>query len=114
MRRTYLGLMVVLVLVACSSPSEPTRAWYVGEIVARDIAIPIGAPPTIHVKEDPAEECGIIFLVRPSTRIHLNGIPSSMSASDAYLAVGFEVRVSSGVVFESCPAQAFAEVIDIQ
>jgi hypothetical protein len=102
-------------VASCSSPSEPiARPVLSGPIVARDLGIPIGGPPTIHVKESASAECGVIFLVGQSTRIlrrAANGRVSNASLSD--LAVGRHVAVWANVIMKSCPGQASATVLEL-
>ncbi len=115
--RTAACVLVAATVVACHSAIEPAGPpGLEGTIVARDLSISIGGPPTIHVKEAPSASCGVIYRVEPSTRISrrvANGQLSSASVSD--LVVGRRVAVWADVVLESCPGQAsasFVEVID--
>ena len=114
MRRVCICLCVVLALAGCRSTSEPDGALFTGEVVARDVTISIGGPPSIHVKEVPTEECGVIFLVRPSTHIHEKGASLLSRAEYSDLTVGTRVRVLAKIILDSCPGQSSAEVIEIQ
>src|SRR5690606_27812057 len=92
---------------------EPEAGAIEGTIVARDLETSIGGPPTIRIKEDPADECGIVFVVQPSTGITYRGERVSPSRGDEMLTVGSRVRVSTSVVLRSWPGQATADAIDI-
>lgn len=104
----------IVTSAGCSSTAEPAGGWYAGSVVARDLSISIGDPPSVHVKAAPSDECGIIFLVRSSTRIRREGGMLTASASYADLTVGTSVRVLARVVLDSCPGQSAADVIEIQ
>ena len=113
--RIAASLLVAVTLGACGSPSEPANeSATVGIIVARDRSTSIGNPPTIHVKDTPSEECGVIYLVTPDTRI-IRRSPSRRirPASVAELTVGVRVDVRSSGVLLSCPGQSWADVIQI-
>jgi len=114
MRYALVVVLFVSVLEACNSVSEPDRAPTItGFIVAKDAPTSIGGPPTIHVKESAADPCGIIFLVRSSTRVLRKSGGRLTEASQAALAVSTPVSVWSGIVLTSCPGQAGAEVVEI-
>ena len=108
-------LLLAVAVAACHSALEPdTPPAFTGDIVARDVTISFGQPPTIHVKESPDEECGVIFLVGPTTRIlrrSPDGKVTRASVSD--LTVGRRVGVWAGVVLTSCPGQSTAQVVEI-
>jgi hypothetical protein len=114
MRRIGLTALLCIMVCGCSTPSEPDAWWYTGVIVERDVSIPIGEPPTIHVKEAVTDQCGIVFLVRPSTWIRFQGSGLLNRRSYSDLQVGTKVRVRTGLVLESCPGQASAEMVEIQ
>jgi hypothetical protein len=100
---------------ACQSSPGPDGTWVIaGPIVARDLQISIGGPPTIHVKEKPAEQCGIIFLVRSSTEIRRRTNSGVIPASYGDLVSGTKVRVWAGTILESCPAQSTADIVEIE
>ena len=114
MRYTLVVLVLVSVLEACNSVSEPDGAPTItGFIAAKDVPVPIAGPPTIHVKESAADPCGIIYLVRSSTRILRKSGGRLTEASEAALGVSTPVSVWSGIVLTSCPGQAGAEVVEI-
>ncbi len=112
-----LAAAILIAASACDSRSVPEPEGLPtisGTIVARDIATSIGGAPTMHVKETPTASCGIIFTIRDSTRIFRRASADKLvevPASD--LVVGTSVRVWSGVVLESCPAQSSAGLIEI-
>jgi len=107
-----LGLSVV---TACKFASEPDGDWFIsGSVVAREIPISIGRPPSIHVKQDAADACGIIFLVRPSTEIRRRTNSGAVRATYAELVLATKVRVWARLVLESCPGQSSAEIVEIQ
>lgn len=113
--RVVACLFLVGTVVSCSSPSEPmARPALTGPIVARDLGIPIGGPPTIHVKESASAECGVVFLVRESTRIRrraANGRVGRATLSD--LTVGRRVAVWANLILDSCPGQSSATVVEL-
>ena len=111
---------MMLLLAGCrwiglDPPTGDEDRWaIVGSIVDRDVRIPLGDPPSIHVKEDPDDECGIIFLIRSSTEIRRRSPDGALlPASYDDLTVGENVKVRAPVILESCPAQAQAEVVEI-
>jgi hypothetical protein len=85
-----------------------------GDIVGRDQTISIGGPPTVHVKANPTDECGIVFRVSSNTRL-LRRTTSGpvVSASVSEFTVGQRVNVWWDVTFRSCPGQAVADVLEI-
>ena len=114
--RIAVGICCLLLVSSCKDTSDPGEfPWVIsGEVVARDIRISIGGPPSIHVKEAPADECGIIFLVGPETAIwRRSNAGAVVSASVADLLVGTRVRVWARAVFDSCPGQAGAVIVEI-
>jgi hypothetical protein len=108
-------LLLVGTVASCTSPSEPMApAALTGAIVARDLAIPIGEPPTIHVKESPFAECGVVFLIRQSTRILRRAADGRISnASLSELTLGSRVEVWANVILRSCPGQASASIVQL-
>ncbi len=111
---TLLPLVLALAFGSgCSSPVYPVSAGMItGSIVARDVQLAIGDPPSIHVKESPAEECGTVFLLKPSTAVLRRTDDGRLvRASMAELTVGREVSVWARVVQRSCPGQSSAETV---
>jgi hypothetical protein len=108
-------LFLIGTVASCNSPSEPTGpAALNGPIVARDLGISIGGPPTIHVKESASAECGVVFLVRESTRIRRRAASGRVSnASLSELTVGRRVAVWANVILDSCPGQSSATVVEL-
>ena len=105
----------LLTLVACHSGTEPDGTGTSGLIVARDVQIPIGDPPSIHVKQDAAAPCGVIYLIRSSTTVRRRTSSGSVvSASYADLLVGVRVKIWAQVVLDSCPGQSSADMVEIQ
>ena len=114
MRFTFI-LVAAATLAACGSSSDPDiQSSRVGIIVARDVPISIGNPPTIHVKDDPNEQCGVIYLITPETSIVRRATSGKIRlAKVSELTVGSHVDVRSGIVAQSCPGQSWAEVVQI-
>jgi hypothetical protein len=109
-------LLVLLAVGACTTERITEPDWHpiTGQIVARDKPISIGGPPTIHVKDAPTEECGIIFLARSSTQIFRRSSSGELfKASVSDLVVGAKVKVWAKVIMESCPGQSTAIAIEI-
>jgi hypothetical protein len=108
-------LLAAATLAACGSPSEPGgQSSAVGIIVARDRSTSIGNPPTIHVKDGPDDECGVIYVVTPTTRIMRRTLSGRIQpAFVSELTVGRHVDVKSNGVFLSCPGQSWAEAVEI-
>lgn len=101
--------------VSCTSPAAPAPTGdpsATGVIVARDVSISIGGPPTMHVKDPIDEECGVIYLLRSSTPVFRRtsgGRTTAASAAD--LTVGRRVGVWTDLVLDSCPGQAEAKAV---
>ena len=108
-----ISLLCLLALGACGSLSEPEGPGITGSIVARDLDIPIGGPPTIHVKFNANDQCGIIFLIRDRTSVFRRMNGSLVSAPVAELTVGRQVVVWSGLSLDSCPGQGRADAVEI-
>ena len=117
MRLTTLGLALIAAATACTSSAVPEPQGIpavTGKIVARDVTISIGGPPTMHVKAAPNEECGVIFTVRSSTRIlRRTATGAYVNASTSDLVVGANAKVWTDVILESCPGQSGAKIIEI-
>ena len=114
MKMRVATLLCLLALGACNSISEPDGPGMTGSIVARDQSISIGDPPTIHVKTNPSEQCGVIFLVRDRTTIFRRTTEGKLvSASVSELTVGRQVVVWSQYVLDSCPGQSNADAVEI-
>jgi hypothetical protein len=113
--RFAVTLLVTATLVACGSSSDPDiQSSRAGIIVARDVPISIGDPPTIHVKGDPNEQCGVIYLITPTTSIVRRAVSGKIRlAKVSELTVGSRVDVRAGIVAQSCPGQSWAEVVQI-
>ena len=108
-------LLLAALVAACQSSSEPSSPpGITGAIVARDLRISIGESPTIHVKETPDAECGVVFLLSRSTRVHRRAPDGTVvAASVSDLTVGRRVSVWADVVLHSCPGQASAVAVEI-
>ncbi len=113
-----------IVLAACGSDS-PTPAELImlpeeasavtGIIVARDVPISISyGRPTIHVKSDPTEECGTVFVITTGTIIGQridDGEPRRARIED--LKEGRTVKVWATYELRSCPAQSTADAVEL-
>jgi hypothetical protein len=112
----YIAMVVAIVAAttSCTSPAEPDPEGSLsGYIVARDVQLSIGGPPSIHVKEL-GDECGCKYLIRSDTRIRRRTESGSLArATYADLAVGKRVRVWSGWILLSCPGQSGADTVEI-
>jgi hypothetical protein len=61
-----------------------------------------------------AADCGIVFLVRESTRIVRRAPDGRVSnASLSELTVGRRVSVWGNIILESCPGQSSATVVEL-
>lgn len=123
-RRRMIGALMTttaLLALGCGSPTGPglpaDDPTIEGVIVARDVPSSIsGDRPTVHVKGSVDDECGIIFTVTEDTEIlRRRNDGSLVEARLDDLVEDLRVRAwsSNGIVFESCPAQAAAEAIEI-
>ena len=107
-------LALIILSASCNSVYDVDETWIAGFVVARDVRISSGDPPSIHVKATQEEQCGIVYLVRNSTEIRrLTSSGSFQPAAYADLVVGTRVRVKTGIVMTSCPEQAGTSAIDI-
>lgn len=120
--RSDLLLLVLLAVVPVAGCGGPTdlelpagEATIEGPIVARDVPLGIADDevPTVHVKRDDDDSCGIIFAVEDFTVIaRLTGGRALVPAVVEELEVGRRVRVwARGAIAESCPAQGRAEAV---
>lgn len=116
-----LVLLSVVPVAGCDGPTdlelpagEPTIE---GPIVARDVPLGIADDevPTVHVKRDDDDSCGIIFAVEDFTEIvRRTGAGALVPAGVEDLEVGRRVRVwARGGIAESCPAQGRAEAVEL-
>jgi hypothetical protein len=117
LRLPILALALAVAASGCDSPTPLApqgESGMSGRIVARDSRISTGGHPTMHVKETPAEECGVIFSISDDTRI-LRRVSSHVliEVPVSELVVGANVRVWTGAVLRSCPGQAHADIIEI-
>lgn len=111
MRRRLL-ILACLTAGACGTTTAPALGLVAGSIVAVDVGISLGAPPTIHVKATETEACGVVFLVRQGTRIRQRLADGrSVAATAGELTVGRRVEVRTDVILDSCPGQAGARSI---
>ena len=108
------SVLLATVVFGCQSTSEPEGPPAItGSIVARNVTVPAGSP-SIHVKETLATPCGIVFRLDLTTRTLRRSADGRITkASQSDLEVGQQVSVWAGVIMESCPAQAAAEVVEI-
>jgi hypothetical protein len=81
-------------------------------VVARDVQVPLGGPPSVHVKETSAD-CGIVFVLTPQTAIYRRTPSGRVNATASELVVGATVEVWTDIVLQSCPGQAVAFVVQI-
>jgi hypothetical protein len=65
LRLPILTLVLAVAAAGCdSTPLAPRgEPGLSGQIVARDVHISTGGPPTMHVKATPTEECGVILAI---------------------------------------------------
>ncbi len=117
MRRSKGTLFAVGLLTTCTnSPMVPSRdAELVGEIVRAGPGLWGGeetGPLLIHVKEDLADECGIMFTIHSTTLVADSRSGEMRQAEEAVLAEGAVVAVWFDFVEESCPGQSRAEAIE--
>jgi hypothetical protein len=112
---SVVSLGLVLMVTACASSVEPdTRNSASGTIVAKDIRISIGDPPSIHVRGGQHDdECGVIYLVGPGSEIRRRTTRGIRPATYADLKVGTKVRVWAGITLTSCPGQSGADTVEI-
>lgn len=114
--RSPLVLMAAVFLAAsCRSPSAPEGPpAATGVVVARDVATSFSGPPSIHVKNDPDDECGTIFAIGRATTVIRRKADGGVSLANIdELTVGTAVRVWADIVLESCPGQSAAKSVEI-
>ena len=113
MRSRAAAILLGCALTSCLSSTAPERPPSItGSVVARDVRVPLGGPPSIHVKETPAA-CGIVFLLTPQTAIYRQTPNGRVNATASDVVVGATVEVWTDIVLESCPGQAGAFVVQI-
>ncbi len=114
--RSVCLILALSVLPTCGSPLVPEEdAGLVGVIVSAGHGLPNGTPGDpfqVHVKEEPEDECGIIFTVNSSTSIVDSRGGRSRSAGQSILSEGARVSVWFDLVLESCPGQSVAKTIE--
>lgn len=114
MRYIPMLIAIVAATASCASTAEPDPKGSIsGYVVARDVHLSPGGPPSIHVKEL-GDECGCFYSIKPATQIR--GRTESgrlISATYADLRIGKRVRVWSGVVLMSCPGRGGADSVHI-
>ena len=114
-RATLMAAAVALLLTSCgeSIVMPDDEDGVSGVIVALDRRTSSsGDNPTVHVKRNPLEECGVIFTITGETALaegnrddHLHEIEPED------LRVGALVRVWTDGVARSCPGQAWAKAL---
>src|SRR5262245_29996146 len=107
-----MGSLIAL-FAGCSSAAEPEGGSMTGSIVARDVRISIGNAPTVHVKENTGDPCGVIFLVRGSTAILRRTGSGVRPTTYSELTIGSNVKVWTSIILDSCPGQASAQRIEL-
>lgn len=71
--------------------------------------------PGMHVKESPADECGIIFGIMPETVLARRTADDGLVKIDVeQLRVGQLVKIWGGGVEETCPGQSVATGVEVQ
>lgn len=116
MRRRLAVLLWVMIAGACGPdpgvPGEPLAT--IGSIVARNITTPTsGNRPTLHIKTDSTDMCGVIYAVSSATVLRRWTIGGTYRANLVEFTVGSKVRVWSGPIAESCPGQATAYTLEL-
>lgn len=113
-------LFVFASLALCACSSNPLRLKdddaSAGVIVARNIPTATSeGRPTLHIKSNPAENCGVIYAIAPETilrRRTSNG--ATAAATIEQFVVGAPVKAWANMIAESCPGQATATGIELQ
>lgn len=108
------GLCAIALALACGGLVFPERTpSIVGNIVEIGRDAPFGGAKTVWVKQDPSDECGIVFL---ADQAFIGDRPNDLAIRERdfdHLDVGQRVRVWAGAIAESCPAQGSADAIEI-
>lgn len=122
MNRVLMTTAFVLLASGCSTasglPTLPDReATLAGSVVAVNIDTPTSnGRPTIHVKADSEDECGIVFALDADTDILRRG-PATGALIRGHrqdLVAGTRVRVwARGAIADSCPGQAVAATVEV-
>ena len=111
-----LAAAVGLLLTSCGEsimmPDDEDGSMY-GVIVALDRRTSSsGDKPTVHVKRNLLEECGVIFTITDDTALAEGDRDNQLHEIQAGdLRVGDIVRVWTDVVMRSCPGQAWANAL---
>ena len=117
MNRIAFTALAAALCASCSSdpelPDDPSAMT--GAIVARNIPTPVGAGrPTLHVKTNPADACGVIFAIDSKTELLARTSNNQVREADlSEFTVGAKVRVWSGAIAESCPGQGVADTMEL-
>ena len=107
---------IVLLLASCrqsiTMPDDEDGSMY-GVIVALDRPTSSsGDNPTVHVKRNPLEECGVIFTITDDTALAEGDRDDQLHEIEPEdLRVGQSVRVWTDAVMRSCPGQAWANAL---
>ena len=99
---------------ACGSSLIPERDPTIeGSIVALDVQWGSVQPPSIHVKADPSDPCGIYLGIGDGRllRERPDGAPTIIEASDLQVGARVKVWARGNVILESCPEQASAATV---
>lgn len=115
-RPTAIAWVLVALWAGCRSPSAaPDGSAIAGPIAA--LNFPDAASrerPTVHVKTDSTDPCGIVFQIAPSTVIVRRVGTRVESATATELSLGQKVRVwAASMILESCPARSTAARIEM-
>ena len=113
---SLLAATVALLLTSCGEsivmPDDEDGSMY-GVIVALDRRTSSsGDNPTVHVKRNPLEECGVIFTITDDTALAEGNRENQLhEIQPEDLRVGAFVRVWTDAVMRSCPGQAWANAL---
>ena len=112
---TLLAAAAALLLTSCGEsimmPDDQDGSMY-GVIVALDRPTSSsGDNPTVHVKRNPLEECGVIFTITDDTALAEGDRDDLHEIEPEDLRVGAFVRVWTDGVMRSCPGQAWANAL---
>ena len=108
---------LLMSLSACSDPVDPGPGPDMMGVVVR-VGEGLwsgrpGPPFQVHVKTDPADECGIIFSIREETVVRDSLHLDVSDAAAEVLREGVRVAVWYGMVLESCPGQSTPTLMEI-